>query len=63
MIYLIPDPLNLVQVVDMKILGSDAPAVNILQPADDFLQWQRLLISSNKRRLGQLENSVQILSH
>ena len=33
-----PDPLDLVEVVDVEILGSDTPAVDILQPADDLLQ-------------------------
>ena len=35
---LLPDPLNLVEVVDVEILGSDTPAVDILQPAEDLLQ-------------------------
>ena len=33
-----PDPLDLVEVVDVEILGSDTPAVDILQSADDLLQ-------------------------
>ena len=35
---LLPDPLNLVEVVDVEILGSDTPAVDILQPTEDLLQ-------------------------
>ena len=33
-----PDPLYLVKVVDVEILGSDTPAVDILQPTEDLLQ-------------------------
>ena len=56
-----PDPLYLVQVVDVQILGPDTPAVNVLQSADDLLQRQRLLLPAHKGRLRQLEDRVQVL--
>ena len=56
-----PDPLDLVQVVDVEILGSNTSAVNILQSADDLLQRQRLLLPAHKGRLRQLEDRVQVL--
>ena len=56
-----PDPLYLVQVVDVEILGPNTPAVNVLQPGDDLLQCQRLLLSADKRGLGKLEDRVQVL--
>ena len=56
-----PDPLYLVQVVDVQILGPDTPAVNVLQSADDLLQRQRLLLTAHKGRLRQLEDRVQVL--
>ena len=58
----LPDPVDLVQVVDVHVLRPDAPAVHVLQPVDDLLQRQGgLTLSSNEGGLWQLENCLHVL--
>ena len=58
----LPDPVDLVKVVDVHVLRPNAPAVHILQPVDDLLEGQgSLIFSSNEGGLWQLEHCLHVL--
>ena len=57
----LPDPVDLVEVVDVHVLGADATAVHVLQPGDDLLQGKGGLFASDEGGLWQLEHCLHVL--
>ena len=55
------DPVDLVEVVDVHVLRTNAATVHILQPCNDLLERQSSLLPTNEGGLWQLEHSLHVL--
>ena len=61
LIRVVPDPVDLVKIVDVHVLHTNMVAVHSLQPLDDFSQRKGLLLPSNVGGFWQLKHCVQVL--